>query len=55
MPNKLVEPNAKVVKYAQFLLVRGRVEREGNAISVLGEEFAQLRAGELAHASRDFH
>ena len=55
VPNKLVEPNAKVVKYAQFLLVRGRVEREGNAISVLGEEFAQLQAGELAHASRDFH
>jgi error-prone DNA polymerase len=55
VPNKLVEPNELVVKHAQFMLVRGRVEREGNAISVLGAEFSELHARELVHASRDFH
>jgi error-prone DNA polymerase len=55
VPNILVEPNELVVKQAQFMLVRGRVEREGNAISVLGAEFEELHARELVHASRDFH
>jgi error-prone DNA polymerase len=55
VPNKLVEPNEQVVKHAQFMLVRGRVEREGNAISVLGAEFSELRSRELVHSSRDFH
>jgi error-prone DNA polymerase len=55
VPNALVEPNELVVKQAQFMLVRGRVEREGNSISVLGAEFEELRARELVHASRDFH
>jgi error-prone DNA polymerase len=55
VPNTLVEPNEPVVKHAQFMLVRGRVEREGNSISVLGAEFSELHARELVHASRDFH
>jgi error-prone DNA polymerase len=55
VPNKLVDPNARIVKHAQFILVKGRVEREGNAISVLGEAFVELHAGELVHSSRDFH
>jgi error-prone DNA polymerase len=55
VPNTLVDPNEAVVKHAQFMLVRGRVEREGNSISVLGAEFSELHARELVHASRDFH
>jgi error-prone DNA polymerase len=55
VPAKLVEPNELVVKHAQFLLVRGRVEREGAALSVLGAEFRKLRSAPLVHASRDFH
>ena len=55
VPNALVESNEEVVKYAQFILVRGRTEREGPAINVVGEEFEELHARELAHASRDFH
>jgi len=55
VPNKLVDPNELIVKQAQFILVRGRVEKEGTAISVLGERFKKMRVGELEHASRDFH
>jgi error-prone DNA polymerase len=55
VPSKLVEPNELVVKQAQFMLVQGKVEREGTAISVLGRQFRKLRAVELEHASRDFH
>ena len=55
VPAKLVEPNEAVVKHAQFLLVRGRVEREGAALSVLGAEFRKLKSAPLVHASRDFH
>ena len=55
VPSKLVEPNEIVVKQAQFILVRGRVEKEGAAVSVLGREFRRLRSGALVHASRDFH
>ena len=29
VPSKLVEPNEIVVKQAQFILVRGRVEKDG--------------------------
>jgi error-prone DNA polymerase len=55
VPDKLVDPNEKVVKQAQFMLVRGRVERQGAAISVLGAEFRKLKSSPLVHASRDFH
>jgi error-prone DNA polymerase len=55
VPSKLVEPNEEVVKHAQFVLVRGQVEREGAAVSVLGREFRALRSGALVHHSRDFH
>lgn len=55
VPNTLVESNEMVVKHAQFMLIRGRVEREGNSISVLGAEFEELHARELVHNSRDFH
>jgi error-prone DNA polymerase len=52
---RFVEPNEEVVKRAQFVLVRGRVEREGIAINVVGSEFRELAAEGIAHKSRDFH
>ena len=55
VPAKLVDPNELVVKQAQFILVRGRVEKEGASVSVLGEKFRRMRVGALEHASRDFH
>jgi error-prone DNA polymerase len=55
VPKKLVEPNETVVKHAQFMLVRGKLERRGAEISVLGRQFTKLHSAPLAHASRDFH
>jgi hypothetical protein len=49
-----VEPNAEVVKFAPFILVRGRLEREGKVINVVGRDFLALEAAAVVHASRDF-
>ncbi len=52
---KFVEPNEDVVKRAQFVLIRGKVEREGAAINLIGQEFQELTADGVTHKSRDFH
>lgn len=52
---KFVEPNEEIVKRAQFVLIRGRMEREGTAINVVGTEFRELDAEGVTHKSRDFH
>lgn len=54
VPRQLVEPNAEVVKFAPFVLVRGRLEREGKVINVVGRDFLALEAAAVVHASRDF-
>jgi error-prone DNA polymerase len=51
----LVEPNEEVVKRAQFVLIRGRVEKQGVAINIVGREFLELEAEQVSHQSRDFH
>ena len=51
----LVEPNEDVVKRAQFVLIRGRVEKQGAATNVVGRTFVELEAEQIAHQSRDFH
>jgi error-prone DNA polymerase len=51
----LVDDNEDVVKTAPFIVVKGRLEREGPAINVVGQKFRALEAGEIAHHSRDFH
>jgi len=48
----------EVIHHSTFVLVTGRVERDGAQVNVIGETFTPLReaAGcELAHASHDFH
>ena len=55
VPSRLVEPNREVVKFELFLLVKGRFEREGMVMNVVGEKFRPLKARALAYASRDFH
>jgi error-prone DNA polymerase len=53
---KLVDENAEVVKHAAFILVQGRLEKDGAVINVIGRRFRALDVGEkLAHRSRDFH
>lgn len=51
----LVEPNEDVVKREQFIVVKGLVQREGAAISVIGKSFYALDGGSITHESRDFH
>jgi error-prone DNA polymerase len=54
VPSKLVEPNREVVKFALFLLVQGRFERDGPVMNVVGRKFRKLAVRELTYASRDF-
>ena len=58
VPMPLVAPNEEVVKRARFVLVQGRVENDGAAISVVGQRFKTLdvrtRAGELTHQAHEF-
>jgi error-prone DNA polymerase len=49
-----VELHEEVVKRAQYILVRGEISREGDAISVLGRDFEALELQPLAQRSRDF-
>jgi error-prone DNA polymerase len=54
VPKQLVEPNREVVKFALFILVQGRFERDDMVMNVVGQNFRTLKARELAYASRDF-
>ena len=55
VPSKLVEPNREVVKFALFVLVQGKFERDGPVMNVVGRTFQKLAVRELTYASRDFH
>ena len=50
----MVEKNEEVVKRAPFVLVQGRVENDGSAISVVGRRFRELEVGALTHRSHNF-
>jgi error-prone DNA polymerase len=55
VPQPLVAPNEDVVKRAPFVIVQGRVENDGAAISVVGQKFRELEVGErLTHNARSF-
>jgi error-prone DNA polymerase len=54
VPKQLVEPNREVVKFALFMLVRGRFERDDMVMNVVGQKFRTLKARDLTYASRDF-
>jgi error-prone DNA polymerase len=54
VPSKLVEPNREVVKFALFVLVQGRFERDGPVMNVVGRKFRKLAVRELTYQSRDF-
>jgi DNA polymerase III alpha subunit len=50
----MVEENEEVVKRAPFVLVQGRVENDGSAISVVGKRFQEIEAGPLTHHAHEF-
>jgi error-prone DNA polymerase len=55
VPSRLVEANREVVKFAPFVLVLGRFEKDGPVMNVVGRRFRALEVGQpLTHASRDF-
>jgi len=54
VPQRLVAPNVEVVKFAPFVLVRGRLEREGSVINVVGREFRELENWGVVHGAREF-
>ena len=54
VPQPLVGPNEEVVKRAPFVLVQGRVENDGAAISVVGRRFKELEVGPLTHRAHEF-
>jgi error-prone DNA polymerase len=55
VPSKLVDEFAEPVKFATFIMVRGRFERDGAVMNVVGEKFRELKVRGLAHQSHDFH
>lgn len=55
VPSRLVEENREVVKFALFVLVQGRFERDGPVMNVVGRRFRELSGNSLAYVSRDFH
>ena len=54
VPSKLVEPNREVVKFATFVLVQGRFERDGEVLNVVGRRFKELSMRRIQYASRSF-
>jgi error-prone DNA polymerase len=51
---QMVELNEEVVKRAPFVLVQGRVENDGSAISVIGRRFKELEMKNLTHHAHEF-
>ena len=51
---QLVEENEEVVKRAPFVLIQGRVENDGSAISIVGKRFRELDVGPLTHRAHEF-
>jgi hypothetical protein len=42
------------VKREPFVLVQGRVENDGSAISIVGQKFKMLDVGALTHRAHEF-
>jgi error-prone DNA polymerase len=53
-PSFLVEKNSEVVKFATFVVVQGRFEKDGNVLNVVGEKFKELNVRKLEHQARSF-
>ena len=54
VPSFLVEENSEVVKFATFVLVQGRFEKDGNVLNVVGKRFKELDVKRLEHRARSF-
>ena len=55
VPPRLAQQYADVVKYVPFLIVHGRVERDGPALNVIGFRFREMQVQErLVHEVHNF-
>jgi error-prone DNA polymerase len=54
VPSFLVEKNSEVVKFATFVVIQGRFEKDGNVLNVIGEKFKELNVRKLEHTARSF-
>jgi error-prone DNA polymerase len=54
VPSFLVEKNSEVVKFATFVVVQGRFEKDGNVLNIVGEKFKELNVRKLEHTARSF-
>ena len=55
VPATVAEANREVVRHAAVVAVRGRFQKDGLEMNVVGEKFRALEIGPIAHSSRDFH
>jgi error-prone DNA polymerase len=55
VPRTLYAQYREVVKFAPFLVVEGKFEREDRVMNVVGRRFRELKTQKIAARSRDFH
>lgn len=55
VPKKLVERYSDVVRFATFIIIEGKFERDGAGMNVVGQRFRQLDGGMLTHNAHSFH
>jgi error-prone DNA polymerase len=53
VPAKLVPDNEEAVKHSTFILVRGKLEKDG-VTNVVGQKFKALHVSEVMHRARSF-
>ena len=53
VPSKLVAANEEAVKHALFILVRGKLEKDG-VINIIGQKFKELKISDVMHRARSF-
>jgi error-prone DNA polymerase len=55
VPRTLYAQYREVVKFAPFLVVEGKFEREERVMNVVGRRFRELKTQKIVSRSRDFH
>jgi error-prone DNA polymerase len=53
VPARLVAENEEAVKHSTFILVRGKLEKDG-AVNVVGQKFKALHISDVMHRARSF-
>jgi len=54
VPSFMVEKYAEVVKFATFIVVQGKFEKDGQVLNIVGQKFKELNVRHLEHTARSF-